>query len=136
MNYISYSGCNQSLLGNTFQWKIVPYWNRSIDLQSNQLTGFYMKWLCTESYFRTDYRTVFPKICLFLKNKVILIPWKYFPVWLKYYVNFNTSFYCLLLLTDFLILAFNVGFMQLEFLSTLSVSPYYLRLGFKISYFQ
>ena len=34
------------------------YWKCSIDLQSDQLTGFYMIQVFTESYFKTDYSIV------------------------------------------------------------------------------
>ena len=49
---------------------------------------------------------------------------------------FYTYFNCLLLLKNFLILTFNIGYMQLGILWTLSLSPCYLRLGIKTSYFQ
>ena len=33
--------------------------------KANQLTGFYMKWVCTERYFRIDYTH---NNCIILKN--------------------------------------------------------------------
>ena len=128
----------------------MPYWNWSIDLQSDQLTGFYMKRICTESYFRTDYSTGFSKYMLIFKKQSNIDYLKIFigltfpfrlnsskwkaSYWLKCYVNCYTCFNCLLFLTNFLILAFNVGYMQLEIVLTLF--PCHLRLVTKISYFQ
>ena len=39
-----------------------------MDLKSDQLTGFYVKRIRTESYFRTDYSTGFSKDMLIFKK--------------------------------------------------------------------
>ena len=114
-----------------------PFCKKLYCIETGQLICKAMNWLVSiwnefdlKVISEQTIAQVFLKICLFLKKQSNIDSLKIFfhliftfrlnsskwkaPYWLKFYVNCYMYFNCLLLLTNFLILTFNIGYMQFE----------------------